>query len=86
MIDTQSLFIKALVTEADYQDWIVAQWLLKGLKYPRLLKIWADDAYSGAFVDKAAANEIKVEVSKHRDDVKGFVVLPCSWDIERSFP
>lgn len=47
MVDTQGFVLKAFVTEADYQDRVVAQWLLKGLKedYPRLAKIWADGAY-----------------------------------------
>ena len=87
MVDTLGFVLKAFVTEADYQDRVVAQWLLKGLKedYPRLAKIWADGAYSGAFVDKAAAIGIVVEVVKRNDDLKGFVLLPRPWVVERSF-
>lgn len=87
MVDTQGFVLKAFVTEADYQDRVVAQWLLKGLKedYPRLAKIWADGAYSGVFVDKAAEIGIEVEVVKRSDDTKGFLVLPRRWVVERSF-
>jgi putative transposase len=86
-VDTQGFVLKAFVTEADYQDRVVAQWLLKGLKeaYPRLTKIWVDGAYSGAFVEKAAKLGIEVEVVKRSDDTKGFVVLPRRWVVERSF-
>jgi putative transposase len=87
VVDTQGFVLKAFVTEADYQDRVVAQWLLKGLKadYPRLTKIWADGAYTGLFVEKAAEIDIEVEVVKRNDDSRGFVVVPRRWVVERSF-
>jgi len=87
VVSTQGFVLKAFVTEADYQDRVVAQWLLKGLKedYPRLAKIWADGAYSGAFVEKASELGIEVEVVKRSDDIKGFVLLARRWVVERSF-
>jgi len=79
--------LKAFVTEADYQDRVVAQWLIKKLHtdFPRLLKIWADGAYAGLFVEKAAELGIEVEIVKRTDDTSGFIVLPRRWVVERTF-
>ena len=79
--------MKVFVTEAHYQDRVVAQWLLRWLvqHFPRLAKIWADGAYSGEFVDQAAKQGIEVEIVQHQGEVKGFAVLPRRWVVERSF-
>ena len=87
IVDTEGLVLKAFVTEANYQDGTVAHWLIDVLVqlYPRLKKIWADAAYRGQFVDRAAQHGIDVEIVLRSDDQQGFVVLPRRWVVERTF-
>lgn len=79
--------LKAFVTEANWQDGIVASWLVDGLPqaYPRLRKIWADAAYRGRFVTRAAQFGIDVEVVLRSDDQQRFEVQPRRWVVERTF-
>ena len=58
---------------------------IKGL-YHRLKKLWADGGFSGeAFAQTAKRLGREVDVVKRSDDVKGFVVLPKRWIVERTF-
>ena len=61
---------------------------LRGL-FPRLYLIWADGAYSGKLIAWVAAFAGWVlEIVKRRDDqkdLKGFVLLPRRWVVERTF-
>lgn len=79
--------LKAFVTEANYQDGTVARWLidLVAQRYPRLKKIWADAAYRGQFVERAAQLGIDVEIVRRAEDQSGFVVLHRRWVVERTF-
>jgi transposase len=56
--------------------------------YPFLLKLFADGGYQGpqfrAAVKKVMAR-VNVEIGKHSDAAKGFVVLPKLWVVERTF-
>lgn len=81
------MVLKAFVTEASWQDGAVASWLVGGLHqaYPRLQKIWADAAYRGRFVDRAAQLGIDVEIVVRSDDQQGFAVQPRRWVVERTF-
>ena len=51
--------------------------------------IWADGGYAGALVDWVwnlrTRDRVRVEIVKRSDDVKGFVVLPRRWVVERTF-
>jgi len=87
VVDTQGLVLKALVTEANYQDGVVARWLIELLarQFPRLKKIWADSAYRGVLVEAAAALGIDVEIVEKPPDQDGFEVLPRRWVVERTF-
>ncbi len=53
---------------------------------PRLSHIWVDGGYQGqAWADKIKEEfDITIEVVKRSDDLKGFVVLPRRWVIERT--
>ena len=53
--------------------------------YPRLQTIWADAAYRGRFVDRAAQFGIDVEIVLRSDDQQGFEVQPRRWVVERTF-
>ena len=87
VVDTEGFVLKAFVTEANYQDGTVASWLVEWLAQhcPRLVKIWADRAYRGCFVDEAEAHGIDVEIVVPDPGQKGFQVQPRRWVVERTF-
>ena len=49
--------------------------------------IWADGGYNAWQVDAAVAKVplLRMEIVKRNDDMKGFVVLPRRWVVERTF-
>lgn len=61
---------------------------LRGL-FPRLCHLWADGAYGGKLIEWVAAFAgWALEVVKRADEqkeVKGFVLLPRRWVVERTF-
>src|SRR5215472_5758189 len=56
-------------------------------RFPWLVLMWADGGYSAWQVDAAVAKvpPLRLEIVKRSDDVKGFVVLPRRWVVERTF-
>ena len=89
LADTQGLMPHAIVTSADVQDRDGGAWLLGILfsLYPFLAKLYADSGYQGpefrASV-RAVSESVAVEIVKRSDQVKGFVVLPKRWVVERT--
>ena len=76
------------VTSASVQDKDGAKILFtENLKYFHKLELtWADGAYAGKLIKWAEENHHhKLEIIKRNDDVKGFVVLPRRWVVERTF-
>jgi len=63
--------------------------LLKGTKklFPRLKLIWVDGGYAGEKLAQWVKQYLTwiLEVVKRSDDMKGFVVLPKRWIVERTF-
>ena len=60
--------------------------MLFGL-FPFLQKLFADSAYEGPIFRTALAKilpGLEVEIVKRSDQIKGFVVLPKRWIVERS--
>jgi putative transposase len=61
---------------------------LRGL-FPRLRLLWADSAYGGKLIEWVAAFAGWVlEIVRRTDEqkeVKGFVLLPRRWVVERTF-
>jgi len=57
------------------------------LKYfSKLILIWADSAYAGKLIDWVKDRFMcKLEIIKRTDDMKGFVLLPRRWVVERTF-
>jgi len=83
------LLLHAVVHPADIQDRDGAILLLSTLFgiYPFLEKLFADSAYSGCVFDSSLSQvlpQLKTEIVKRSDQVKGFVVLPKRWIVERS--
>ncbi len=80
-----------VVTAANVQDRDGAKQLLQGIRhqFSRVWHIWADGAYAGPLVDWAKAlrpqRPIRLEITKRADAIKGFVVIPERWIVERTF-
>ena len=88
-VDTLGLPIKCQITSADIQDRDALAPLLKAvsLKSPWVKLAFVDSAYNGDEAQRAAfeASRIHTTVVKRTDKkVKGFVVLPKRWIVERS--
>jgi putative transposase len=80
-----------VVHAADTQDRDGAKLVLGAIRsrFHRLKKIWADGGYAGALVEWVrgvfGARGLVLEIVKRTDDMKGFVVLPRRWVVERTF-
>lgn len=90
LVDTLGLVLGVFATPASVPDRQGAQTLLEGALdcFDTLRLIWVDGGYSGeAFADwvKGVRPNLKVEVVKRPDDLKGFKVLPRRWVVERTF-
>ena len=73
---------------AGIQDRDGAKLVLRKLRgaFPRLRLIWADGGYAGKLVAWVAMlGGWVLEIVKRSDEVKGFVVLPRRWVVERTF-
>lgn len=89
LVDTQGLLLNSVVTHAGVQDrdgGILLLSTLLGL-FPFLRKLFADRAYQGLIFRTALAKILpllETEIVKRSDQVKGFVVLPQRWIVERT--
>jgi len=83
------LLLHAIVHPADIQDrdgGILLFATLFGM-YPFLKKLFADGGYQGPEFQKALTRilpQLKTDIIKRSDRVKGFVVLPRRWVVERT--
>lgn len=86
LVDTLGLVLLVLVLRANIQDRDGARQLLPRAQqeFPRLKKVWADGAYAGELVKEARKDGLDLEIVKRSDDIKGFVVLPRRWVVERT--
>ena len=91
LVDTLGLLIAVVVTAASMQDRDGAKCLLSILRhwFTRLRCIWADGAYAG-FLETWVTllrryRPVHLEIVKRSDQVKGFIVLPKRWIVERTF-
>jgi transposase len=55
--------------------------------FPWLALLWADSGYNAHQVNAAVAKvpSLRIEIVKRSDDMKGFVLLPRRWVVERTF-
>ena len=88
MVDTLGLIIALVVHPANLQDRDGAKLVLAKLVgwLPRLKLIWADGGYAGQLIGwvKDLGGWL-LQIVKRCDDVKGFVILPKRWIVERTF-
>jgi transposase len=80
----------AIVHGADIQDRDGGALLIATLfgLHPFLLKLYADGGYQGPDFQaamKRLLSRVNLEIVKRSDSVKGFVVLPKRWLVERTF-
>lgn len=88
VVDCLGLLLAVVVTPASVQDRDGACPLLALLRerFSTITLIWADGGYAGRLVSWASdVLRLTVTIVKRTDDIKGFVVLPRRWVVERSF-
>ena len=83
------MLLHGIVTAADVQDRDGGLALLATLfgLFPFLRKLFADSAYEGPIFHSALAGilpHLETEIVKRSDQIKGFVVLPKRWIVERT--
>jgi putative transposase len=89
LVDTEGLPLRVVVHSAGVQDRDGAALVLDKIRqrFNWLELIWADNGYNAHQVEDAVAKSpgLRVEIVKRSDDMKGFVVLPRRWVVERTF-
>ncbi|MBK6042086.1 transposase [Streptomyces sp. MBT55] len=87
VVDTLGL-LGVMVTAADIGDRAAAKALLARVTdaHHRLEHVWADGGCTGSLVEHClAALALALAIVKPSDDMRGFVVLPKRWIVERLF-
>src|SRR5205085_7928993 len=88
LVDSEGLPMRVVVHSAKIQDRDGAGLVLDKIRrrFPWLELIWADGGYNAWQVDSAVAKvpRLRLEILKRSDDIKGFVVLPRRWFVERT--
>lgn len=85
--DCLGLLLMVLVTAADVTDRQAARIMLPRLRvrFRKISLVWADGGYTGVLVDWAKEKlQLTLQIVKRSDDMKGFVVLPRRWVVERT--
>ncbi|MGP4105113.1 IS5 family transposase [Nonomuraea sp. KM90] len=87
VVDTLGLLLCVMVTAASVQDRDGAHPVLARLreKFSTIGLVWADGGYAGQLVTWAGqVLGLAVTIVKRSDDLRGFVVLPRRWVVERT--
>ncbi|MET7636482.1 transposase [Streptomyces sp. NPDC005078] len=87
-VDTLGLLLGVMVTAADVGDRAAAHILLEQVAaaHHRLALVWADGGHTGSLIEHClAAFALVLAIVKRSDNMKGFVVLPKRWIVERLF-
>jgi putative transposase len=85
------LLLTVVVTAARVPDRDGAMQLLDVLRhrFSRLRLIWADQAYAGDLIAWVWSlrpwRNVRLAIVKRREGVKGFLLLPKRWIVERTF-
>jgi putative transposase len=88
VVDTMGLLLVVVVHSAALQDRDGAKLVLAKAttRCPRLALLWADGGYAGKLI--GWVQEVcgwVLQIVKRNDDVRGFVLLPRRWVVERTF-
>lgn len=91
-VDTLGLLLAVVVTAASVDDAAGAKEVFQQLKpkqQPRLEVIWGDNKYRNHELNKWLARQRSItwrlEIVRRPEGVKGFVLLPKRWVVERTF-
>jgi transposase len=87
-VDVEGWLLAIWVSAASVQDRDGARPLLRLLAdaFATISLVWADGGYAGKLVTWTKGTlAITVRIVKRSDDMKGFVVLPRRWVVERTF-
>lgn len=91
-VDTLGLVLAVVVTSAALDDAAAAPQVLEQLhrqEYPRLEVVWADSKYHNHALNAWKAKQRRLawrlEIVSRPPGVKGFVLLPKRWVVERTF-
>ena len=89
LVNSEGLPMRVVVHSAAIQDRDGAGLVLDKIRrrFPWLELIWADGGYNARQVEAAVAKlpVLRMEIVKRSDDMRGFVVLPRRWVVERTF-
>lgn len=90
LVDTLGLLLGVVVTPASCPEREGGQAVLGRVCdwVPRLRRLWVDGGYTGAEFAGWVRDQWhrpQVEVVKRSDDLRGYVVLPRRWVVERTF-
>lgn len=90
LVDTLGLLItvfvhSAAISDAQGSKSLMARWFMLRHHYPRLCLVWADKAYRGVIRWFADLLDLRLELILRPQNVKGFVLLPRRWVVERTF-
>jgi len=89
LVESEGLPMCVVVHSAAIQDPDGAGLVLDKIRrrFPWLELIWADGGHNAGQVDAAVAKVplVHMEIVKRSDDMKGFVILPRRWVMERTF-
>jgi putative transposase len=91
LVDTLGLLLMVVVTAASVQDRDGAMALLDVLRhrFARLRLIGADQADAGELIAWVGGlrpwRHIRLEIVKRPEGIKGFLLLPKRWMVERTF-
>lgn len=89
LVDTEGLPLRVVVHSAGIQDRDGADLVLDRIRqrFNWLELVWADGGYNAHQVNSTIARNpgLRIEIVKRSDDMKGFVLLPRRWVVERTF-
>lgn len=87
LVDTEGNLLNVVAHRANMSDRDGAIFVLDDANttFPRLEKIWVDQAYNGGLADEIYEDyTIILEIVANPSEQKGFVVVPRRWVVERT--
>jgi putative transposase len=83
LVDSEELPMRVVVHSADGVGLVVDK---IRRRFPWIELVWADGGHNARQVDAGAAKVplLRIEIVERSDDIKGFVVLPRRWVVERT--